>query len=238
MDTKEIQIQFTYLRTRYTELLKCCQAEFGIPGVSDEVRNITQDMLTRLNKLLDIVMYQYFEIKIFPNLTSKEKEKIENKIQFPIVPKKEDFESMLGKIGLLGVENRDGRLISLLEQYQPYQVGQEWIKYLRDHANLCHRKLIPQKKTKETSLTLGDSIKISDSAMVKMSNCVVNGIPIKELIVDKGAVSGHIDPRLNPRVETKVTYLFEGTEINVLWLCQKSLEEIENLVKSFEGFAK
>ena len=233
MDTKEIQTQLSYLRTRFAELLKLCQAEFGTPGVSDEVRNVTQDMLTRLNKLLDILMYEYFENKIFPNLTLKEKEKIENKIQFPIVSKKEDFKSMLGKIGLTE-EFRESRLLSLLEQYQSYQPGQEWLKYLRDYANLCHRKLIPQKKRKETSLTIGDVVKISDSATVTMNNCVVNGIPIDELIVDKGTVQGQIDPRLNPRVETQVIYSFEGTDINVLWLCQKSLEEIGNLVRRFE----
>lgn len=237
MDTKETRTQLSYLRTRFAELLKFCQAESGSSEVSDEVRNITQDMLTRLNKLLDIVMYQYFEDKIFPSLTSEEKEKIENKIQFPIVPKKEDLESMFGRIGLTE-KYRKGKLLLLIEQYQPYQSGQEWLKYLRDHANLCHRKLIPQKKIKETSLTIGDVIKISDSATVKMNNCIVNGIPIKELIVDKGAISGHIDSRLNPRVETNITYMFEGTEVNVLWLCEKSLEEIVNLVKSFEELSK
>lgn len=38
------------------------------------------------------------------------------------------------------------------------------------------------------------------------------------------------------KIENWVSFLFEGSSINVLWLCKKSVEDSEGIVKNILGY--
>ncbi|MFA4937436.1 MAG: hypothetical protein WC575_04110 [Patescibacteria group bacterium] len=234
----EIKEQIKYLRKRFTELVGLCEKDNTLE-VSNDVRNVAQDIILRLNRLLDNILFEYFTKIVRPNLSDKEVLLYEKGVQFPVCSKIDDIKSVLGGFGARDLEDKNPEIFAIIEQVQPYHTGNEWICHLRNYSNFGHRKLIPQHKKRDISLILGDVVKISDSASVTMNNCSVNGVPIQHLTVDKGVVRGDLDPRLNPRVEVEVSYLLEGENIDVLWLCQKSILGIEKISESFEKvFAK
>lgn len=231
---KEVRKQIEYLKRRYTELISLCEKE-NTPQVSDYVRNVAQDIITRLNRLLDIIVFQFFITKISLELSAELRERYERQVQFPVCQKPEDLKDQLGRFGMGDLQVKNPSVFSIIDEFQPYQNEKDWILYLRRYSNLGHRKLIAQEKKKDVSLVLGDTIKISGGASVTLNNVFINGVPIKHLTVDKGVVSGDLDARLNPRAEVRVSYLLEGDNIDLLWLCRKSLEEIEKIAIKFEN---
>lgn len=232
--SSDVEKQLAYLRKRFTKLVAICQKDGTAKTVSGETRNITQDLLTRLNRLLDNIMYEYFQTRIVPTLSPEAIKAFKSKVQFPAVSKKEDLSSVLGMFGL--ARSDSPKLFALLDKSQPYNGGQEWIGHLRTYSNLGHRKLIPQDKKKDIFLTLGDTVAISDKASVRMNNVVINGVPVDELVVDKGVVTGKISPKLNPKVRTEITYVFEDTSIDVLDFLKEALNGVEEIAKAFEKF--
>jgi len=231
---KEIKQQIEYLRKRLTELVSLCEKETA-SDVSAEVRNVAQDIITRLNRLLDNILYNFFEIGIRPLLSKEQAETYARQVQFPVCTQPIDLKGQLGRFGAPDLEVSSPIIFRLIETTQPYHPGNEWLSQLRKYSNLGHRKLIAQSKKRDVSLVLSEAIKISGGASVTMNNVVINGVPIKHLIVDKGTVSGDLDPRLNPRVEVQVTYLLEGDNVDLLFLCEKSLKKIEEIFKGFEA---
>jgi hypothetical protein len=230
---EEVRKQIKYLKGRYTELISFCEKE-NTPQVSDDVRNIAQDIITRLNRLLDNIIFIFFLTKISPELSTELRKKYEKKVQFPVCKKLEDVKILLSRFNMVDLQTKNVSAFSIINEFQPYQDGKEWISYLRKYSNLGHRKLIAQEKKKDISLMLGEVLKISGGASVTMNNCFVNDIPIKHLTIDKNVIEGDLDPRLNPRVEVEITYLLEDDNIDLLWLCKKSLEEIEKIATKFE----
>ncbi|HBV33168.1 TPA: hypothetical protein DEB72_01395 [Patescibacteria group bacterium] len=231
----QIEKQVSYLRKRITELVSLCQKDSS-PTVSDDVLNTAQDIISRLRRLLDNIMSEYYINRIKPHLSVQDAKA--SKPTFPICDKVEDIKGQLGKFNAADLETISPEVYKIIEKAQPYHTSNKWIKYLRDYYNLGHWRLVAQEKKRDISLVLGDVIRISDRASVTMNNCLVNGVPVDYLRVDKGAISGRLDARLNPRVEIKVLYLLEGENVDVLWLCQKSLTEIELILKSFAEKAR
>ena len=229
----EVKEQIEYLKKRLTELISLCERE-NTPEVSGDVRNIAQDIITRLHRLLDNILFLYFVTKVKPAVSEKMANDYEKRVLFPLCNKPSDLIPQLARFGAGNLNISDPEIYSIIEQSQPYNNIDSVLSYLRKYSNLGHRKLIAQKKSKNISLILGDVIKISDQASVTMNNVLVNGIPINHLKIDKGAVSGNLDARLNPRVEIQVSYLLEDDGVDVLWLCQNSLVKIEKIVDDFK----
>ncbi len=231
---KDINNQIEYIKKRVKSLVDLCEKDTSIE-VSGEVRNITQDILTNLNRLLDIVMYYFYDSKIKPNIAEEQKNKYDKNVYFPVCTKPENIKGCLGSFGALDLEKDHPVIFNLISNIQPYN-SNEWIKQLRDYSNLGHRKLISQKKKHETYITLQDTVKINDKVRATFNNCSFNGVPVKNLTVDRGIISGDLDPRLNPKIETEIIYLLEDSNINVIFLCQKALLEIEKLFKGFNAY--
>lgn len=230
---EEIQSQIKYLSKRFNELVGLCGKD-TTPEVSEEVRNVAQDIITRLNRLLDNILYTFFEKEIRPLLSTEQAEIYESKVQFPICNKFSDLKARLGSFGATSLEESNPPVFELIEKIQPYHSGNDWLSHLRKYSNLGHRKLLAQNKKREISLVLSEVVRISGEASVTMRNCFIQGVPIKHLTVDKGKVSGDLDPRLNPRVEVKVSYLLEGENIDLLELCEDSIKKIQEISQEFE----
>lgn len=236
---RDIKEQIKYLEKRIIELHNLCNDEIDKFDVSSDVRNITQDLFTRGIRLLDNITFYLFEKTVFPSLQDEERKKIERNIYFPVKDTKEDLKKFFSDLGLKDLEKLNSEIFSIFENMQPYKSGQGWIKNLKSLSNLGHRKLIAQRKKKDISLTLSECVKIGNSGSVTFSNCKIGGIPVPFLKVKEGEiVSGKIDPRLNPKTETRISYVEENSGINVLWLSKRSLEGIKKLVASLELFLK
>lgn len=233
---EDIESTIIYIKEKTIELVDLCEKE-SEENVSNKVRNHTQDILTRLNRLLDVIMYFFYEVKIREKLNDKEKKKYDRLIYFPVLNSKKNLDMFFSNFSVFNIQKDYPNIFNLIDSIQPYNsVNNEWIKNLRKYSNLGHRKLVQQKKNKRISIILSESIKVSGNANVKFNNCFIRGVPVKNLNIDKGRIIGKIDSRLNPRIETETVYFLEDSNINVIQLCQKSLLEIEQLFKNFNNY--
>ncbi len=233
---QDINYRIDYLKEKAINLVDLCDKEIT-ENVSNEVRNITQDILTDLNRALDIIMFYFYTFKIKPFISEEQNKKYEKSVFFPVCGEIEELKRTLSKFGCSDLEKNHYMIFNLIENIQPYR-SNEWIRQLRDYSNLGHRKIIGQRKHCETYISIEDTVKISDKANVTFRNCFMNGKAVRDLTVDKGVISGKFDSRLNPKVKTNIFYLLENSDINVVWLCQKSLQEIEKLFKEFNNYIK
>ena len=234
---QDIKGQIKYLKDRTEDLEQLCRNELHEGDVSNDVKNVFQDIVIRTNRLLDIIMYDFFEREIAPQLTLEEKNIYEKKVTFPVASKPTDIKGILGQFGLKDLETRNPKLYSVIDSYQPYQRHNKWIKHLRDFSNLGHRKLIPQAKRNDKRLILGESLRINvrKGSSLNMRGCTVKGLPVHELQVDDEKVTGRLDQRLNPKIENLVTYFVEGTSVDTLSLCKHSVSKIEGLAEKFQS---
>lgn len=233
---KDIQHQISYVKDKVINLADLCKKETTIE-VSGSVRSLTQDILTNLNRLLDMIMYYFYYKKIRPTLTETESSKYDKNVYFPVCNDQNNMKSSFGNFGGLKVKSDHLIVFDLIESVQPYN-GNSWIKQLREYSNLGHRKLISQTKKKDDCLVLGNTIKINSKASAEFSNCLIGGYLVKNLKVTKGSINGCLDSRLNPRIETNTIYLVENSDINVIYLCQKSIQEIEKIFTKIDSYIK
>ncbi len=224
----DINNRISYIKNRVIYLVDLCEKEIT-QEVSNEVRNVTQDILTNLNRMLDIIMSYFYDSKIKPKTTEEQNKKYEKNVFFPVCNKPEDLKSYLGGFGASNLEVDCPEIFNLVDKIQPYN-SNEWIRQLRDYSNLGHRKIVGQRKNHEISLMLNEVVKVKDGASAIFKNCLFREVRIKELTINKESTKD-IDPRLNPRIEIETLYLLEDSNINVITLCQKSLQEIEKLFK-------
>ena len=80
----QIEKQVSYLRKRITELVSLCQKDSS-PTVSDDVLNTAQDIISRLRRLLDNIMSEYYINRIKPHLSVQDAKA--SKPTFPICDK-------------------------------------------------------------------------------------------------------------------------------------------------------
>lgn len=226
---EDIDHQIKYLRTRLLELVALCEKE-ATNEVSADVRNIAQDIITRLNRLLDNIAYYIFEKYVKPQLLIDRASLYERQVQFPVCLQPSDLKEQLKRFGAGDLEITKPDVFNILDSVQPYHASNEWLSYIRKYSNLGHRKLIAQSKKKDAGLILGGALRISEGAKVVLQNVMVNGIRIGHLAIDQGRATGDIDPRLNPRVEIRVSYHLEGGDVDLWTLCQQSLHGIQQLV--------
>jgi hypothetical protein len=230
----EINERIRYLEQRFTELVNLCEKD-TTPKVSEDVKNVSQDIFTALNRLLDNIMFRFYTEKIKPSLSTEKTEKYDKQVSYPVCTDKQSLVQHLSHFGASSLENSHPGLFNVIESSQPYK-GSDWIGCIRKYSNIGHRKLVSQSKKRNINLILGDTIKIGIGGKVTISNVLINGIPIQHLQVDRGTISGDLDPRLRPRVEIKTTYLLENDDVDLISLCKESIEKIRTIASNFEQY--
>jgi hypothetical protein len=228
---EDIKSQIDRAQELLQELKNACMADLQKKDVSGKTKNLSQEVLTKVKHLLDQSIYKFYEKYYSSNLSELEKKSV--KVYFPIVSKKEDLKSVFGRAKMNNIETSYEKFYKLIDSLQPYNHDYEWLKYLSKYASDRHIKLTPQIKTvtKKVTISCGDS-SVSWGPGVKFRQDVsVMGVPI-----DKSTQVPIPNKVTEMKIENWVSFLFEGSNINVLWLCEKSVEDGEKIIKKILEF--
>ena len=109
----DIQSQLDRAKELKKELDECSNIDLKSKTISYKTRNITQEILVKIRYILDQVMYSFFEKEIAPNLSDEEKKKA--KVYFPLVSKKCDLKSVLGRAMIKKLDTTHPKVFSYLE---------------------------------------------------------------------------------------------------------------------------
>jgi len=224
----DIQSQLDRAKELKKELDESSNADLKSKTISDKTRNRTQEILVKIRSVLDQVMRYFFEKEIAHNLSNDEKKKA--RVYFPIVSKKEDLKSVLGRAMMKDLDTTHPKVFSFLESVQPYHEDYSWLNELSKYANEKHMRLTPQKRIEEKRTIVtgkGGSIYWGPGATfgegASMFDAPVN--PITQNIEPT--------PRVESKIEIWVSFLFEDSDVNALWLCNKSIEGSEKIINDF-----
>lgn len=230
---QDFQSQIDRANELLKELEEACNDDLKAQNVSGKTKNLSQEVLTKIRHTLDQAMYKFFEEKYASSLSDGEKQSV--KIYFPIVPKQDDLKAMLGRAKMTDMETRHPEFWSFLQKIQPYNSDYAWLTHLAKYASEKHIRLTPQKRmeTRRVTVAGGNGSVSWGSGVTFGSGVSIMGVPI--------------DPRTqmpvpNNIVETKVenwiSFLFDDSDINVLWLCKKAVEDGEKIIVELLKFAE
>jgi len=228
---QDIQSQLDRAKELLQDLEKACNNDLQAKDVSGETKNLSQEVLLKVKHLLDQAIYKFFEKHYLPNLSEADKKSA--KVYFPIVSKKEDLKSVLGRAKMSDLENNHQDFFKFIDSIQPYNQNYSWLKHLANYASEKHIRLTPQTKTETKRVTVsrgGGSVSWGPGVTFG-SGVSVMGVPIDP--ATQMPVPNNI---AETKVENWVSFLFEGGDVNVLWLCEKSVEEGEKIIKKILEF--
>ena len=236
---KDIKFQIERAKELFQELENSCNSDLASQKVSDKTKNLTQEVLLKIRHLLDQSIYKFFEKNYLPKLTQQEIKSV--KVYFPIVTKKEDLRSILGRSKMSTLENDFPDFYNFLDSIQPYNNNYLWLKMLADFSAEKHIRLTPQTK-KETKTMTAKTENVSVTMPIdnpnfsvhQGSNCQVfiGGVPVR--FTNQGIMP--LSPGLKTEITRWISFLFENTEINVLWLCKKAVNDGSKIIEKVFDF--
>ncbi len=148
---KDTKSQIERAKELLQELEKSCNNDLSSQNVSEKTKNLTQEVLLKIRHLLDQSIYKFFEKHYLPKLTIKEKNSA--KVYFPIVGKKEDLKSVLGRGKMATLEKDFPDFYQFIDSVQPYNTAYTWLKHLADFSAEKHIRLTPQIKKETKTMT-------------------------------------------------------------------------------------
>jgi hypothetical protein len=228
---KAIQSQLDRAKELLRDLEGACNTDLQAKDVSGKTKNLSQEVLLKIRHLLDQSIYKFFEKHYLSDLSDSDKKSA--KIYFPIVSKKEDLKSVFGRAKMGDLETNHQDFYKFIDSVQPYNQDYLWLKHLADFANDKHIKLTPQAKTeiKRVTVSRGGGSVSWGPGVTFGGGVSVMGVPIDP--ATQMPVPNNI---AETKVENWVSFLFEGSDVNVLWLCKKSVEDGENIIKKVLEF--
>ncbi len=228
---QDIQSQLDRAKELLKELETACNNDLQAKDVSGKTKNLSQEVLLKIRHLLDQSIYKFFEKYYFSNLSEANKKSA--KVYFPIVSKKENLKSVLGRAKMSDLETSHQKFYEFISSVQPYNQEYFWLKHLADFANDKHIKLTPQIKTeiKRVTVSRGDGSVSWDPCVTFGSGVSIMGVPIDP--ATQMPVPNNV---AETKVENWVSFLFKDSDVNVLWLCKKSVEDGEKIIKKILEF--
>lgn len=228
---QDIQSQLDRAKELLQELENACNTDLQAKDVSGKTKNLSQEVLLKIRHLLDQSIYKFFEKRYLSHLSEPDKKSA--KIYFPIVSKKEDLKSVFGRAKMGNIETDRPDFYKFIDSVQPYNPEYLWLKHLANYASEKHIRLTPQTKTETRRVTVsrgGGSVSWGPGVTFG-SGVSVMGVPIDP--ATQMPVPNNI---VETKVENWVSFLFEGSDVNVLGLCKKAVEDGENIVKKVLEF--
>lgn len=237
---QDIKSQLDRAKELLQELEKTCDNDLQAKNVSGKTKNLSQEVLLKIRHLLDQAIYKFFEKYYLLNLSASDKKSA--RVYFPIISKKEDFKSALGRAKMIDLETSHIDFYKFLDSVQPYNQDYLWLKHLTDYSSDKHIRLTPQTRieTKELrinsggasmSLGQGASIQIGHGAMIQIGNAIIPGG--QNINVNNPA---QFYGQGNQEIITWVSFQFEGSNVDVFQLCKKSVEDGEKIIKKILEF--
>lgn len=202
---------------KISTLIKLCQKFEQTGIVGKEIRNIVEEIYVKEIRLLDKIVYGYFEKYIYPKLSGECKAKL----YFPFCSSPNKLDVYFKSFKIPSINNFDPNLFSLLNKYQPYQPEYEWLPILKYYCNLGHRLVIPVVKEKIIDgLNVGSSKIITRNMNLKFTE--IDGILFESLEVKDGKiVGGTIDENQKNILNFNYYFYVEGTKTDIISLSQK-----------------
>ena len=228
---KDIQSQLDRAKELLRELEGACNADLQAKNVSGKTKNLSQEVLLKVKHLLDQSIYKFFENHYLISLSDTDKKSA--KVYFPIVSKNDDLKSVFGRAKMGNIETSHQDFYKFIDSVQPYNQDYLWLKHLANYASEKHIRLTPQTKTETKRVTVsrgGGSVSWGPGVTFG-GGVSVMGVPIDP--ATQMPVPNNI---AETKVENWVSFLFEGSDVNVLWLCKKSFEDGEKIIKKILEF--
>jgi len=224
----DIKSQLKRAKELKEELDCSSQGDLKNHTISDKTRNIIQEILVKVRSILDQVFYSFFEKEIAPNLTEKEKEKA--RVYFPIVSKEDDLNSVLGRAMIRNLNTTHPKVFSFIKSIQPYNNDYKWLSELSKYANERHIRLSPQKRIEVKRTTVS-----SRGGSVSWGPGVTFGGGVSIMGAPVDPITQNIIPTqgVESKTEIWVSFVFENSNVNALWLCNKSIEGSEKIINDF-----
>lgn len=221
---QDIQSQLDRAKELLQELERACKNDLQAKNVSGKTKNLSQEVLLKIRHLLDQAIYKFFEKHYLSKLSDPDKKSA--RVYFPIVSKKEDLKSILGRAKMSDLGMKYCNFYQFLDSIQPYNQDYLWLRYLADYSSEKHIRLTPQTKTEtRRRVTVGGSVSWPP-AVIFGKGVSVMGVPI-----DPSTQLPVPNDLVETKIENSISFLFEGSNVNVLWLCKKSVEDGEKIIQ-------
>jgi len=124
------------------------------------------------------------------------------------------------------LETKHCKFYRFLDSIQPYNRDYSWLRHLADYSSEKHTRLTPQTKTeKRGRITVGGSVSWTPNVIFGKGVSVM-GVPI-----DPSTQLPVSSDLVETKIENSISFLFEGSNVNVLWLCKKSVEDGEKIIQ-------
>lgn len=228
---QDLQFQIDRAKELLQELENACNTDLQAKDVSGKTRNLSQEVLLKVKHSLDQSIYKFFEKYYSPNLSDVDKKSA--RVYFPIVSKSDDLKSVFGRAKMDDIETSHQDFYKFIDSIQPYHQDYLWLQHLAHYASEKHIRLTPQTKTETKRVTVsrgGGSVSWG-SGVTFGGGVSVMGVPIDP--ATQMPVPNNV---AETKVENWISFLFEGSDVNVLWLCKKSVEDGEKIVRDVLEF--
>ncbi|MBU1036889.1 hypothetical protein KKF32_02540 [Patescibacteria group bacterium] len=228
---QDTQSQIDRAKELLQELEKAYNDELQAKNVSGKTKNLSQEVLLKVKHLLDQAIYKFFEKHYLPNLAEADKKSA--KVYFPIVSKKEDLKSVLGRAKMSDLETNNQGFYNFLDSVQPYNQNYLWLKHLASYSSEKHIRLTPQIKTETRKVTVsrgGGSVSWGQGVTFG------GGVSVMGVPIDPATQMPVPNNVAETKVENWVSFLFKSSDVNVLGLCKKSVEDGEKIIKKILEF--
>jgi hypothetical protein len=229
----DVKSQLNRAEELFSELKSSYDNDLKERKISEKTKNLCPEILSKVRNILDQVIFKYFEKNYLLKLS--EEDKSNAKVYFPIVSKKEDLKSILGRAKMNNLENDNLNFYRYLESIQPFNKNYEWLINLRNFSNDHHIRLTPQTIKINRETRLGNAVVISGNGSVAMSNCLIDGIPVNSKNIAMEPLE-NFDPRLNVQRIDWNSLVFAGTEIDILELCKISIIGSKKIIEDIFKF--
>ena len=230
-DNIQIQQLMSRVEERFAEISRLHDRSLKQKELVSEIQPDIKECLEHLRSVLD---YLAHDIAEFLNIKREGK-----KIYFPIVKVNHNFDDFKGRVGksLPGLEFQHKPLFDILEKFQPYHAGREWLGFFATLVtNIKHVRLSILTEKKIKLIGLGENIAVGGSGAT-FRNCKIEGVEITQLSLDPDTDISSIDPRLRPwKNDVWVNLIFEEIRQPVLPLLQKALGGIQQIVSAVYSY--
>jgi len=203
-----------------------------------DIRINVKNLMENLRSILDYTARDIYE-DVCRNHRQKLGKTDPRNIYFPYGRKENDFKSGIGS-NLPDINNLSPSIYSAIKSIQPFVSNNSWLCDLCEINNTNkHDKLTPQIRNEiETYTVKGPNVEvsiISNNPNVKVTSqpgaVKIDGVPTQFTHEGIKTEQSH----LQHRKDVWVSFVFEGTNINVLNLLNNTVPGIEALVISIYG---
>ena len=228
---QDIQSQLDRAKELLQELESACNTDLRAKDISGKTKNLSQEVLLKIRHLLDQSIYKFFEKHYFPNLSEADRKSA--KVYFPTVSKNKDLKSVFGRAKMSDIETKHQDFYKFIGSVQPYNQDYLWLKHLASFANDKHIKLTPQTKTETKRVTVSRS---GGSVSWGPGVTFGGGVSVMGVPIDPATQMPVPNNVAETKIENWVSFLFEGSGVNVLWLCKKAVEDGEKIINKILEF--